>query len=244
MKDNFLKILIGMLIFGGGALLHYLGNNPRILYLPAVALCLWVSWIILSGVHTYVSSEETLLNEKAVSLPSTVHVPAHAPASEEKPESVKLFQQIAAVTTTHQPNTHTGVVNVSGPQPRILSDDQKAMITDTLRSFAAEKNFNMFGTSADSESTQFSKQLIDCVEASGLKPKSMLLGQAFLTDPVEGVQIVVRDGNNPPPLAKALWDVLQKASVVVSAAQNPDWGEEDKDRVDLNVYPNPASSPH
>jgi hypothetical protein len=46
--------ITAFLVFSASAILNYFGSNPRILYLPAVALCIWIMY----QTHNYVSYKE------------------------------------------------------------------------------------------------------------------------------------------------------------------------------------------
>jgi hypothetical protein len=131
-------------------------------------------------------------------------------------------------------------VTVVKPPGRNLSDAQRNSIINALKPFAQQTtHLKLFCTTTDTESANFSKQLLDVIEASGIKPEQVIWGQAFGNGPLLGVEIAVRDGHSPPALAEPLGNALIRAGVVVKGAQCPDWPESSKDDVRLSIFLNP-----
>jgi hypothetical protein len=80
LKNKISKVVSGSLILFSGILTNWISSNPKSLYLPAFAFCIWGSWMILAGVHTYVSKQE---EEKAAEKTSVQSVPANALLNED-----------------------------------------------------------------------------------------------------------------------------------------------------------------
>jgi hypothetical protein len=90
--------ITAFLVFSASAILNYFGSSPRILYLPAFALCVWIMY----QTHAYVSHKEATKN---LLKPNTV--------SEERPTNI--------ITSHGQRGGFTGInegtVNLGPPPP-------------------------------------------------------------------------------------------------------------------------------
>lgn len=120
MKNDIYKFLTGILIFAGGGILNYFGSNPRILYFPAIALWLWIGWVIFSGIHTYISKEEGRLSPQKLEQPSPTFDMSKSLTS----PFTSLPQQNVTIRTTNQQGNNTGIVNNFTPPVRLISDEQ------------------------------------------------------------------------------------------------------------------------
>lgn len=53
--------LSAVLVFSLGAILNFFGSNPRILYLPAFAASILISWVIMSGTHKFIKNRLSII---------------------------------------------------------------------------------------------------------------------------------------------------------------------------------------
>lgn len=119
---------------------------------------------------------------------------------------------------------------------RSLSDSQKAEIRVQLRAVSGQ-NLNLNYMAQDAECNAYAEAIAAALSEAGLK-----LGQVsavLTTGSIEGVQVHVRDGQRPPPLANILLQALNAAGIPAKGIQNPSWPDSQQNQVTLWVGSKP-----
>jgi hypothetical protein len=150
--------ITAFLVFSASAILNYFGSSPRILYLPAFALCLWIMY----QTHAYVSHKEATKN---LLKPSIV--------SEERPTNI--------ITSHDQRGGFTGInegtVNLGPPPPVPINfPNEKVELLKTMLATPTVEQIN-FVTYSDADSMDLCQKLRHAF--GSWKIEASMVGQAF-----------------------------------------------------------------
>jgi hypothetical protein len=125
MKFSLGNMVSGILIFALAAVLNYFGSNPRILYLPGAAFCLWIMY----NLHIFVVSQEQKVET-------------------DKQRSEQHRQHAESSLADIQKNTQTANLLTPGaaempkikaePLPAAILDSMPPSIREELRNFQSQ----------------------------------------------------------------------------------------------------------
>lgn len=133
--------ITAFLVFSASAILNYFGSSPRILYLPAFALCVWIMY----QTHAYVAHKEAAQNP---SKPNAV--------SEERPNiNITSHGQSGGFTGINE----GGTVNLGPPPPVPINfPDEKVELLKSMLAVPTIESID-FARYADADSENLCNKL-------------------------------------------------------------------------------------
>jgi hypothetical protein len=127
--------------------------------------------------------------------------------------------------------------------PRIITANQKRMIINALTPFAGNPNLTLNASSMDKESADLSNSLLDAIKSAGINPEVNWTGSIFgAGPPPTGIEVSIRNGTNPPPLANACLMALKAVGLDCRGIQYPNWNQDREDKIVINIYKKPDSN--
>jgi hypothetical protein len=205
-------VVSGVLISCVGILTNWISSNPKSLYIPTAAFCIWGSWMIFSAVHTYVSRQEaqkSLVEKQNFDAPKSSPLVIELPPADVAPqptEEPKIMNPIinsgsGSINTINQ-SGGSNTINNLAPSSRRLSDQDMSDMTAKLKAAAGYMIDIVF--MGDNETQNFAQQVISCIDKSGIIPIGVSQVVAGTGRAPENIEIWVGDPTNPPPIALAL----------------------------------------
>ena len=172
-------------VFSLGGVLNHFGSNPRILYLPALAVCFWIMY----QTHAYVSDKE----------------------AKSKQEPSMKEERANIITTTNQSGGQNiiaeGDVNL-GPERRDLTPDKRAKYLGELKN-APKGKIDVAVVNGDEGTHDFAEQIRAALQSIGYSTgPDMSSFNPIGGRPPQGVTIVLDKASHVP---QSSTDALQRA---------------------------------
>jgi hypothetical protein len=204
------------LLLGGFA--NYFAHKAWILYLPLFGVLLLLGYLGHLAIQFYANPQNDLENgDKNL-----------------KPDGVTQERPNISITSQGQSGGFTGInrgtLNL-GPSPRVISVERRQQFLGSSRD-APKGNITVRFVADNDESHNFAMQIRSLLNEAGYNVTPGVWPVVHFGTPVNGVQLEVRDKDNPPNFAKVLQPLLEEIGIEALGAP----GSTDQAQDEVVVY--------